>query len=272
METIINLYYNQHLNINLSEQDVISCSGGQSHESQCCGGDLPTAASYIKNVGVTNESCSPYSGLCWETMPNCSSRCANPQYLFKAFKPPFFDSNVLLENMVKGWIITKGPLAWGINQWLHVMSLEGFGKVREGDIIMDGDVYGAPEVLVVPGSPDIGKTYWICKNSWGSWGSDHTPYMKVIWPHPKLEVAGTRVPLTCSGSQALTEQDRRCVDLDGDGYYWWGIGAKPSTCPTCPDAEDCDDSNPFLGPYKTSDGEKYRCISLCPPHIIPLHI
>jgi|GEM_PF-5435166 len=36
-----------------------------------------------------------------------------------------------------------------------------------------------------------------------------------------------------------------CVDNDGDGYYSWGIGPKPSTCPAAAIAvEDCDDSNP----------------------------
>ena len=49
----------------------------------------------------------------------------------------------------------------------------------------------------------------------------------------------------------LTEQDVRCVDMDGDGYYNWGIGPKPAHCPPCPDEPDGDDSNPNLGPLNS---------------------
>lgn len=39
-----------------------------------------------------------------------------------------------------------------------------------------------------------------------------------------------------------------CSDNDNDGYYYWGLGAKPSTCPKySPAEEDANDSNPFLG-------------------------
>mgnify|MGYP002517885987 CR=1 FL=1 len=37
------------------------------------------------------------------------------------------------------------------------------------------------------------------------------------------------------------------ADRDGDGYYFWGSGDKPSHCPSCaPDEPDGDDSNPRL--------------------------
>ena len=57
-------------------------------------------------------------------------------------------------------------------------------------------------------------------------------------------------------SYVYTDDDIRCVDLDGDGYYNWGIGPKPATCPDgCPDENDCDDSDPEFGPYIDSTGE-----------------
>lgn len=55
------------------------------------------------------------------------------------------------------------------------------------------------------------------------------------------------------------DNDIVCVDNDGDGYYNWGIGPKPATCPNCPDEEDCDDSSPLIGPYD----DKYECRILC---------
>jgi len=281
MEALINLYYNQHLNINLSEQDVISCSGGQGYPpaptpqnpdpDPCVGGITSIAVQYLKNTGVVNESCFPYSGLCTDQMPACTVKCSNPQYVFKASGS--FSSYSPTEDNTKEKIITNGPIVGTVNQWGHAMSLEGYGKVREDDIIMSGNVpfSDAPEVLVVQGSPDIGKTYWIFKNSWGSWGSDHTPYMKLIMNLSNLYLFWNTVPLTCSGSQALTEEDRKWLDQDGDGYYWWGIGIKPADCPGDPNQEDCDDSDPILGPYD----ENYYCSLICDNFIyssIPLEI
>lgn len=44
------------------------------------------------------------------------------------------------------------------------------------------------------------------------------------------------------------EDDIICEDADGDGYYFWGIGPKPSTCPEyAMYLPDFDDSNPFIG-------------------------
>lgn len=48
-------------------------------------------------------------------------------------------------------------------------------------------------------------------------------------------------------SSNYTESDRVCADMDGDGYYNWGIGAKPATCPPCADIEDGDDWNASIG-------------------------
>lgn len=40
-----------------------------------------------------------------------------------------------------------------------------------------------------------------------------------------------------------------CSDNDNDGYYYWGLGAKPATCPKySPAEEDANDSNQLLGP------------------------
>ena len=48
---------------------------------------------------------------------------------------------------------------------------------------------------------------------------------------------------------SYTDLDRVCVDMDGDGYYNWGIGTKPETCPVCaPDTPDGNDADPTIGP------------------------
>ena len=125
MEALINLYYNQHLNINLSEQDVISCSGGQGYPpaptpqnpdpDPCVGGITSIAVQYLKNTGVVNESCFPYSGLCTDQMPACTVKCSNPQYVFKASGS--FSSYSPTEDNTKEKIITNGPIVGTVNQW-----------------------------------------------------------------------------------------------------------------------------------------------------------
>jgi hypothetical protein len=61
--------------------------------------------------------------------------------------------------------------------------------------------------------------------------------------------------------------DVQCGDEDDDGYYWWGIGPKPQTCPLlCSNNRDCDDSNRDMGAYNTiySTGHPlYECQENC---------
>jgi hypothetical protein len=45
-------------------------------------------------------------------------------------------------------------------------------------------------------------------------------------------------------SQVLSDDDIVCSDADGDGLYFWGLGSKPSNCPSwVPDTPDGDDSD-----------------------------
>lgn len=63
-----------------------------------------------------------------------------------------------------------------------------------------------------------------------------------------------------------TDADIICENRDGDGYYYWGIGAKPAHCPPCaPDQPDGDDSNPNLGPMN----EFGYCMPLSHPYFYP---
>lgn len=50
-------------------------------------------------------------------------------------------------------------------------------------------------------------------------------------------------------SQVLNDNDIVCSDDDEDGYYFWGVGPKPSNCPSwIPNEPDGDDSDSCLGP------------------------
>ena len=59
------------------------------------------------------------------------------------------------------------------------------------------------------------------------------------------------LPITikdANGNDYYTESDIVIEDRDGDGLYFWGIGPKPSHCPSwVPDTPDGDDSDINLG-------------------------
>jgi hypothetical protein len=95
----------------------------------------------------------------------------------------------------------------------------------------------------------IGKTCWILKNTAGS-NEPTLGYRYFVFDNfgyiSTYNTCSVLCPIT---SLQFTDNDIKCLDLDGDGYYNWGIGPKPANCPACvSDEEDGDDSDPNLGP------------------------
>ena len=70
LEAIINLSLNRHRDVDLSEQDLLSCSGG----GDCDGGQISDALDYIVANELVSELCFPYQG---QANP-CIQRCADP--------------------------------------------------------------------------------------------------------------------------------------------------------------------------------------------------
>jgi hypothetical protein len=227
-EALVNLYFNQHLDIDLAEQDGLSCSGGGS----CRGGVQGVALDFYTTTGVVDESCFPYTA----TDQPCSNKCLNPADMIQIggkvspFASPWYPDQYT-EDELKSAIIEYGVLSAGVSFMGHAMALEGYYKDK-----------------------DDGQTIWIFKNSWGAgWGENGHANIKV----PINNFGGTDALLTPVNSKI--PYNIRCVDLDGDGYYNWGISkVKPSSCPanSHPD-KDCDDSDSLLGPYR-NDGSCAR--------------
>lgn len=243
VEGLVNLYYNRKIDLDLSEQQIISCTG-----KTCSDGGLSmNALNYIIADGVVNETCFPNG---YTSNPPCSNKCNNPAENItiagmQVFIPASYPDPV---SELKKQIIQKGIIGGRISTWSHAMTLVGFGTVEAGDTVYNGIAGGySTPIIIEAGDSRIGETYWIFKNSWGSsWGSDGG-YLYAISDIDNLTYSA--IPLSPITSLNYTDADIVCEDRDGDGYYFWGVGPKPATCPACVPAEpDGDDSNPNLGP------------------------
>ncbi|MGB5279504.1 MAG: C1 family peptidase, partial [Gammaproteobacteria bacterium] len=222
-EAQVNLFYNRHLDLDLSEQEALSCSGSGS----CSGGSPGGVLAYIADNGIVDEDCFPYSG----TDEPCANRCLTPEELIK------IDSSELInpydgEENIKRKLIDQGPLAFGQRSWWHCIVLVGYDR----DDIDD-------------------ETIWIIKNSWGTdWGEDGYGYIKVPLDDIYLTYA-----LYSPVTSGIRPYDIACLDADGDGYANWGISRdKPGSCTTLYPEKDCDDSDATLGPY----ADNRACVQL----------
>ena len=259
LETVANLYYNQKIDMDLSEQEAAVCN---TDTLPWTGMLLSAPLSYIKNQGVCEEAAYPFvdseaeSHICRseEISPTENIRISNYQHV---------NQN---EQDIKKALIKYGPLASGFKRYdhtlpadsmpsNHAMALYGYSVVQAGDNIFQLMEYGnvgdhglVPAFTVEENSPFIGRTVWKFKNSYINGDATNPPYMFIIFDNLQhmLGCYALNTPLT---SLIYDENDIVWEDTDGDGFYNWGIGDKPSSCPSwVPEEPDGDDSNPTIGP------------------------
>lgn len=244
-EALVNLYYNDKIDYDLSEQEVISCSGCGSNGG---GGYEDSALTWISNHGVSEEISFPFS--------NSDEPCSNKQSFSESITmngtSSVLDHTINNNDSVKKALIKYGPLTSGYmyindNYHGHAMVLVGYATLHEGDTIRYfGSYYQSPNNFDVISSGDgrIGKTYWIFKNSYGTDKYyDHKGYSYVLFNDQSCfrTPSYAKVPIS---SLLYSDTDINITDNDGDGLYFWGIGPKPSHSPSwVPDTPDGDDSN-----------------------------
>lgn len=249
-EALVNLYFNQKIDCDLSEQEVISCSGCGSNSG---GGNASDALSWISNHGVSEDTSFPFS--------NSDELCSNKGNYSELIRlnSVYSVSNYADNNYeeVKKALIKYGPLSSGFLYYYgsyvgHDMALVGYSTIHVGDTIRYFDSFHQyPDnfVVIQEGDARIGKTYWIFKNSYGSnSNNDHNGYAYILFNHQWCFRTPNYVT-TPVLSLLYNDSDIAVTDDDDDGYYFWGIGAKPSHCPSwVPDEPDGDDSDYSKGP------------------------
>lgn len=252
-EAVENLYFNQKIDSVLSEQEVLSCSGCGSLMG---GGSEGLALKWIANHGVSEDSAFPFS--------NSDEPCSNKgdyNELIRLNGASIVRHHTLNNNdAIKKALIEHGPLTSGFtyNDGAvsgHAMVLVGYATIHEGDTIRYFEDYSqSPDnyTVIHEGDNRIGQTYWIFKNSYGTNSyHDHNGYAYILFNDQDC----FRLPyyaITPVSSLLFSDSDIAVTDEDGDGYYYWGIGSKPSHCPNwVPDEPDGDDSDYEVGPMDT---------------------
>ena len=219
-EAAINLYYNQHINADLSERDTV-CR----HSGGCDRGGFPQEALMeLRSTGLTTESCFGY-------YTSCSHKCSD--YQQKLWKIQGFTAVPSDDISIKKALIKNGPITFCIFSWHHCMTLVGYSY-----------------------SATTKQTTWILKNSWSDdWGENGYGRVIVKSQDDRDALVSINKPYFASNPSKYTIS---CVDKDKDGYCNWGISStKPSTCPaSCKALEDCDDSNRALHVYDSN----YNCV------------
>ena len=243
LEAIINLYYNQHLNFDLSEQQTLSCS----YQGSCYKGwNVEGVLGFLRDVGTYEEKCWEYADNdqgCYEG-GSCGSYLGMPEINVKInnFQP--VSQN---ENDIKTALLQNGPLVFGLQSMGHAMVLLGW-EIDQGSK----------------------KTIWYSKNSHGI-SSGESGYLKFTTDiNDFRSIYKISAPII-TNKKTPKNYSINCDDRDGDNYCYWGISRnRPGTCPaTCLSGKDCNDLDPTIGStgcISSSDDSSRYCQETSNPY------
>jgi formylglycine-generating enzyme required for sulfatase activity len=179
--------------VDLSEQILVSCSGAGS----CEGGYAGKACDYLKNNGIPQESYFPYEGKD-ASCENAISGWDNSKYQIDDWE----------------WICGATPNTAQIKQALMKSPVIAVMKIYQDFYYYDGGIYSHVygdfednHVVVIVGYDDS-KSYWICKNSWGSsWGRQEGGYFKIKYGDSSIGMHSIALSLSTSDTIDPTNPD-----------------------------------------------------------------
>jgi hypothetical protein len=205
MEALINVHFNQPLNLDLSEQ-FVNCQ----NRLQCLyGAILSKYPNEIVRTGIVDEACLPYGGSCY-SCDVCSD------WAERVWKVREFGTVHGKETDYKRALITKGPFAISWLKERHAVLL--YGYMHQNDELV-----------------------WLIKNSASWWGENG--FGKLIIPANELEKAYfLTAPYHATLHPEILCEDR---DNDGYCYWGITDEKPSSCPDSCGPAKDCDDTNPL---------------------------
>jgi len=260
IEAAINLFYNQHLNIDLSEQSILSCGkelyGLNSSDidiNRCF--NINSPASCICNAkfaGIVDEGCYPYVDHITPDTYVCNNLCTDYENNF--WKVANF-KQLLSSEYFRDWVLDENneliddpshPLLARLNQERLNQEKLMESIIKYGPVAASTVSPGHTAAIVGWKKTNDGETQWIWKDSSGvNYGENG--YSGAVKSATSFGVVG--VVITPIIPPLNQNYEIKCVDKDNDGFCNWGISEnKPSTCPeTCNSEKDWDDSNSSIG-------------------------
>ncbi|MBD3204355.1 hypothetical protein GF327_08745, partial [Candidatus Woesearchaeota archaeon] len=276
IETVFNLFYNQHIDLNLSEQYLLSCGYDNDYKMDIgsCEGGTWLSIKFVSDKCIIEGSFMPYIAKDYGC-PNNFKDVPCSELINNGINAISFDDYAhhtaysgLTEEFIKEKIIKYGPLEATVIPFLHSMTLIGY-DIDNND----------------------GKTIWIFKNSWGpmsmvdeekSWGKywGEYGYLNLKTNVENLDLVQIITPFESSSSYNIL-----CKDKDNDKFCNWGVGKKLPTCTkTCSEDEincynksnnigigccmdfcyekrDCDDSDCLIGKFTDYQNNNFICLA-----------
>jgi C1A family cysteine protease/photosystem II stability/assembly factor-like uncharacterized protein len=165
------LVENLGLQNDLSEQDIISCA----YAGDCGGGFYGQALNYIKNHGISPESCYPYT----YSNGNCGDKCQDPAFLEK----------ITTFDQLWGWPAELNNVKGALQSGPIVVSFSVYADLydyTDGIYTHSYGAYVGGHAVLVVGYDDAEQCFKF-KNSWGtSWGEDG--YCRISYSDVSSEV------------------------------------------------------------------------------------
>ena len=258
IESYVNLYYNQHLNLDLSEP-YLAYKCGQGFN---VGNNNSIVFSKAKTYGVIDEDSYPFVDDSTQQWPITEPSCTERVFIDNYSVTYSFSGN----DALKHTIINHGPCATSFNVRKiingevhypgHAFGVVGYGKVTPNIMYFFLKSDGWEDTLLQADDYRIGMDYWICKDSYYNHPSEdirkryqgHEGYMYIIC-HTDNRLKDFYYPTGPIQCLNYTDDDIHIEDIDGDGFFNWGIGPRPNNkLPAWAEQEeDGDDSSRYKG-------------------------
>ncbi len=191
-----------NFNPRYSTEALFACGGGK-----CATGWRPGAAfDYLKNSGVPDEACAPYTMGATGSTSSCSTVCidraARSIKILKATRPTQISKNVEAVREA----LKRGPLVTTMMVFDDFVAYGGgIYKYKQGKLL------GGHAISIV-GFDDTQRV-WIIRNSWGAdWGENG--FARISWDDKTgvgLQTWGMELPTPGGYVQALNLEERSYI-------------------------------------------------------------